>query len=403
VTRTLSSLPCPSGPDLLDVWWTPLAAALDGTGPALVPVPAGPAGRLVAEMARLDRPLEADDGPDDVALVVPTSGSTGIPKGALLTAGALRASGTATLERLSGPGRWLLALPVTHIAGLQVLARSLLAGLPPVVLDLAGGFDPDAFVAASNRLGKTERRYTSLVPTQVIRLLDAGESATRALRSYDAVLLGGAAAPPALLRRAEQEGIRLVTTYGMSETCGGCVYDGLPLRGVRVRLDDDGLIRLGGDVTFAGYRLRPDLTASALIEEAGSRWHVTNDIGRLVDGRLLVEGRVDDLIVTGAEKVAPLAVEAALSAVAQVREAAVVGAPDPEWGQRVVAVVVPADPGSPPTLDQLRDALRERLPAYALPRQLQLVTTLPMLDSGKPDRAALRAGVIGDKRSPRLR
>jgi o-succinylbenzoate---CoA ligase len=396
MSRTLRALPCPPDESVLDVWAAPLAAALDGSGPALVPVPQGPAGGPVAEMAQLNEPVE-----NGVALVVPTSGSTGIPKGALLSATALRASGTATSERIGGPGRWLLALPVTHIAGLQVLLRSILAGTRPVVQDLASGFDPAAFVDATSGLGDGDRRYTSLVPTQLARLLDAGGKPVRALQSFDAVLLGGAAAPPALLHRAERAGVRVLTTYGMSETSGGCVYDGVPLDGVRVRLDGGedavgngaGRIRLGGDVTFAGYRLRPDLTREALVEEGNLRWHLTRDLGRWTDGRLEVLGRVDDLIVTGAEKVAPLAVEAALTALDPVRDAAVIGAPDPEWGQRVAAVVVPADPDRPPTLDQLRAALRDRLPAYALPRQLRLVDALPLLASGKPDRGALRAGL----------
>jgi O-succinylbenzoic acid--CoA ligase len=204
------------------------------------------------------------------------------------------------------------------------------------------------------------------------------------------VLLGGAAADPSLLDRARAAGVPVVTTYGMSETCGGCVYDGRPLDGVAVRLDSDGRIRLGGDVVFAGYRLRPDRTADALTFEDGRRWHVTKDLGRWDGERLEVVGRVDDLINSGGEKVAPLAVEAALSAAPGVRDAVVVGAPDPEWGQRVVAVVVPTDPERPPSLEELRAAVRDRLPSYALPRQLRLVGAVPMLPSGKPDRARLR-------------
>jgi O-succinylbenzoic acid--CoA ligase len=399
VSRTLRALPCPTGPEVLDVWLPALAAALDGRGPALVPVPGGPAGAAVTTMARLDEPVDAD-APDDVALVVPTSGSTGVPKGAMLTAAALRASGAATEARVGGPGRWLLALPVTHVAGQQVLLRSLLAGTTPEVLDLAGGFDPVGFATATDRLGDV-RRYTSLVPTQLGRLLDAGGAAVDAVCSYDAVLLGGAAAPPALLERAAAAGARVLTTYGMSETCGGCVYSGLPLDGVQVRLDDrlddTGRIALGGDVVFSGYRLRPDLTAEAWeVDANGVRWHLTRDLGRLAGERLDVVGRVDDLIVTGAEKVAPLAVEAAVAALPAVRDVVVVGLPDPEWGQRVVAVVVLADRHRPPTLPDLRDALREALPGHALPRQLHVVDAIPLLDSGKPDRAGVRAAVPRD-------
>lgn len=385
MTRPLVGLPCPAGPELLELWLPALAAALDGSGPALVPVPEGPAGDAVRAMAQLDQPLERDD----VALVVPTSGSTGTPKGSMLTASALRASGAATAERIGGPGSWLLALPITHVAGQQVLIRSLLAGSTPVVQDLSDGFTAAGFAAGAARLPSGGRRYTSLVPTQLARLLD-DEAGRGALGSFDAVLLGGAAAPPTLLAAAAAAGVRAVTTYGMSETCGGCVYDGVPLPGVRVRLAADSRVELGGPVVFAGYRLRPDLDGEALSEDGEGRWHVTRDLGRFADGRLLLDGRVDDLINTGGEKVAPLAVEAALVRLDAVRDAAVVGRPDASWGQRVVAVVVPRDPAHPPTLEELREALRGRLPPPALPRELQLVAELPYLASGKPDRVRLR-------------
>jgi O-succinylbenzoic acid--CoA ligase len=312
---------------------------------------------------------------DDVCLVVPTSGSTGEPKGALLSAAALTASATATSARLGGDGRWLLALPPTHIAGLQVLIRSLLAGTTPVVLG-------DDFAAATEALG-SGRRYTSLVPTQLRRLLDSDASA--ALTSYDAVLVGGAAAPEALVARAREAGVRVVTTYGMSETSGGCVYDGEPLDGVRVDVTG-GVIRLGGPVLASGYRLRPDLTAAAFADG----WFTTNDLGELRGGRLTVIGRADDVVVTGGEKVAPAAVEAALSTHPAVAEAVVVGVPDDEWGQRVVAVVRLV-PGARLALDEAREHVAAVLPRAAAPRELRVVDALPLLASGKPDRAALAA------------
>lgn len=385
MARTLEPRPCPTGPAVLDIWWQPLAAALDGGGPALLPVPDGPAADGVLAMGRAGEPID-----DDVALVVPTSGSTGEPKGAQLTTAALRHSAAATLERLGGQGQWLLALPVTHIAGQQVLVRSLLANTPPVCLDLSCGFTAEGFAAATETL-TAPRRYTALVPTQLARLLD---DAPAALTSYDAVLVGGAATPPALLARARDAGVRAVTTYGMSETAGGCVYDGLPLDGVRVRLAGDGRILLGGPTVFRGYRLRPDLTAAALETADGTTWHVTNDIGRLDGGRLEVLGRRDDVIVTGGEKVAPVPVEAALCALAGVRAAAVVGVADREWGQRVVAAVVAADPSRPPTLDAVRAGLIA-LPRHALPREVVVVAALPLLASGKTDRDAVRRLVTG--------
>ena len=193
--------------------------------------------------------------PAGTAVVIATSGSTGEPKLVALSGAALRASARATEARLGGPGRWLLALPAEHVAGIQVIVRALLAGAPPVVMDLRTGFRPDAFAAATAALGPG-RRYTSLVPTQLRRILDA-EGAVAALRSYAAVLVGGAALDPATRERALAAGVRVVTTYGMSETAGGCVYDGVPLDGVTVELDEDGRILLGGPTLASGY-LRAD-------------------------------------------------------------------------------------------------------------------------------------------------
>jgi O-succinylbenzoic acid--CoA ligase len=377
----LKALPTPSGPAAVDLWSEPLAAALAGNGPALVPVPDGPAGAAVTEMARLGEPLEVPD----VALVVPTSGSTGVPKGALLTAEAVRVSSQEALTALGGPGDWLLAVPVTHIAGLNVLTRALLGGGRTVAMDLTDGFTAEGFVAATSSMS-SERRYTSIVPTQLTRLLDAGPAAVEAIASYDGVLLGGAAASAALLERAAAAGVRVVTSYGMSETCGGCVYNGVPLDGVRVDLGD-GRIALGGECVFSGYRLRSDLTAEALEARDGVRWHLTRDAGRWVDGRLEILGRIDDMITTGAEKVAPLAVEGALATLPGIREAVVVGVADDQWGQAVAAAIT-ADRAF--TLDEIRDALRPVLPAYALPHRLLVLDQLPLLATGKPDRATLR-------------
>ena len=344
-----------------------LAAALDG-GPAVVPEVAPE----VLAALRPDEPLEHDD----VALVVPTSGSTGEPKGVLLSAGNLRSSALATADRLGGHGQWLLAIPPTHVGGLQVLVRSLLAGTTPVVLP-PGPFEAAAFAEATARLTGA-RRYVSLVPTQLRRLLaDAG-----AVRAYDAVLLGGAAAPAALLDRARAAGVRVVTTYGMSETSGGCVYDGVPLDGVRVRVDG-GRVRLGGPVVARGYRLRPDLTAAAFDGDV----FTTSDLGRLDGGVLTVLGRADDVLVSGGENVAPLAVEAALESHPSVVEAAVTGVPDDEWGTRVVALVVLREPL---TLGEARDHVAAVLPRSWAPRALREVDALPLLASGKLDRAALR-------------
>jgi o-succinylbenzoate---CoA ligase len=228
--------------------------------------------------------------------------------------------------------------------------------------------------------------HVSVVPTQLRRLLDTDPGAAWA-RGFTSVLLGGAAAPAALVGAARAAGVPVVTTYGMSETCGGCVYDGRPLDGVTVATGDDGRIRISGPALFSGYRLRPDLTAAAM----DGAWFVTSDLGAVrPDGRLTVRGRADDVIITGGENVVAGEVAALLETCPGVREAAVVGRPDPEWGERVVAVIVPDNPAQPPTLDLLCRHVRERLPRYALPRELVLRPAMPMLPSGKPDLETLR-------------
>lgn len=340
-----------------------------------------PTGGLAAALAGVER-LLADGG----TAVIETSGSTGAAKRALLPASALRASAEATLSRLGGPGQWLLALPVEHVAGYQVLVRSVLAGTVPV--GLRGSFTAETFAAASRALTGA-RRYAALVPTQLRRVL-GDDKATAALGTYDAILVGGAALDPALGDAAAAAGAPIVTTYGMTETCGGCVYDGVPLAGVLVDAPADGPIRLGGPVVFAGYEGRPDLTAAALQTHGDVRWHVTRDHGHVdADGRLVVLGRLDDMIITGGYNVAPTVVEHALVRAGGVAAAVVVGLPDPEWGQRLVAVVVDAAV-RPPAVADVRAALRGVVPAYALPRAVIAVPELPMLASGKPDRTAVR-------------
>ncbi|MDU0314276.1 o-succinylbenzoate--CoA ligase [Phycicoccus sp. M110.8] len=373
-----------------------LRAALDGSGPAVLPCAA-------------DGPLpELPDGavPDDgTALVVGTSGSTGTPKLAMLPATALGASADATHDRLGGPGTWLLAMPPHHIAGVQVMLRCVAAGTEPHFVDLSGGFTPDALARAVARMTPaadptpggpsmgpaTARRYTALVPTQLVRVL-ADPGATAALADLDAVLVGGAGTPPSVLSAARAEGIRVVTTYGMSETCGGCVYDGEPLRGALVRTDAEGRLSLGGATLATGYLGRPDLTAAAFSTDAdGTRWFRTDDVGhRDGVGRWHVDGRLDDLVNTGGLKVAPRVVEDALTEVVPgVAEAVVVGLPDAEWGQVVAAALVLSPGADPPTLTGARDALRGTLPAHALPRHLLVLGALPLRGPGKPDRLAV--------------
>jgi o-succinylbenzoate---CoA ligase len=382
----LDPLPVPSGPAALALL-PRLAEALGGGAPVLPYAAASPVPEVPAH--------GPDDLPEGLAVVVGTSGSTGTPKRAMLTAAALRASARATHERLGGPGQWLLPLPAHHVAGLQVLLRSVDAGTVPVVLDLAGGFTPEAFCAAVTRLEPAQRHYTSLVPTQVLRVLDH-PGGSRALRSLDAVLVGGAGLPPTLRSRATEAGVTLVATYGMSETAGGCVYDGRPLDGTHVAVADDGRVSLGGDTLAHGYLGEPRLTAQSFSTDAdGIRWFRTDDVGhRDDDGRLHVDGRLDDVVNTGGLKVAPRVVEDAITGhLPEVAEAVVVGTPHAEWGQAVSALLVlrPGSAGPPPTVADLRSRLRGILPGHALPHRVVVADAVPLRGPGKPDRRAVAA------------
>lgn len=352
--------------------------------------------------------LAAPDGSPGAELRVPTSGSTGQPRQVVLSARAVRASGEATASRLGGHGQWLLALPTTHVAGLQVVARSVLAGTTPVLMDLRDGFRSQHFAEATGRL-TGERRFTSLVPTQAHRLVAdaaAGSPAgLEALARYDAVLLGGAAPAPALLAALAQAGVRVVTTYGMSETAGGCVYDGVPLDGVAVRVHE-GRIEISGPVLAERYADDPVATAQAFRTGSdGVRWLRTNDVGVLTTGdgvdRLTVQGRGDDMLITGGVNVAPAAVEALLTGAHGIAQACVVGLADEEWGTTVVAVVTLA-PGVEQTpqelLTQIRWHVTDILGAPAAPRHVVIVDELAQRGPGKIDRrevASLAARRLG--------
>jgi len=380
--RELRPVDVPAGPEVLDHLLPALAEALDG-GPAVLPVPVSSGGRAT-RLVEAMRPH--DPVPAGTALVIPTAGSTGEPKGVLLSATALRASAETALGRLGGPGHWLAALPATHIAGLQVLIRSAVAGSTPVVLDLADGFDAETFAAATVRLfaGTTGRRYTALVPTQLRRILDAETAVLDAARAYHAILIGGAAAPEHLLQQAAEAGIPVVTTYGMTETSGGCVYDGRPLPGVGLGIDDAGRIRVSGAVLATGYRTP---TEDVVFDDP---WFTTSDLGQISDdGMLTVLGRADDVVVTGGVNVPLSAVESAVADHPAVSEVACTAVEDAEWGQRVVAVVVPKESAHGPTLESVRAHVARRSPASYAPRQLVVVEALPNLPSGKVDRVAL--------------
>ena len=327
---------------------------------------------MIPAARELDAWLAADD-PDP--WVVETSGSTGSPKRVVLPRTAVLASVEASARRLGGSGRWLLALPESYVAGLQVICRSLVAGHEPVALDEHASFAEAARATTST----TADAFVSLVPTQLHRLLatDAGP-----LRSFHTVLLGGGPIDPGLRRRADDAGVRVVATYGSAATAGGCVYDGMPLDGVGAAIDRDGRIRLGGPTLFERYDGDPDLTARTLVDG----WFLTSDAGRLdEDGRLQVLGRLDDVVVSGGVNVPAPAVAARLREHPDVAAAEVLGLPDEEWGNRLVAFVV-----GPVPLDAAREWVAQVHPRSWAPRQLVALDEIPLLPNGKPDRLTLR-------------
>ncbi|MBM7503260.1 AMP-binding protein [Agromyces aurantiacus] len=373
-----------------------LADAL-ADGPAIWPVPPSGGHEASVEIGHVD---------DGVAVVVETSGSTASPKRVLLSAAALRASAEATATALGGHGRWVLAVPAHYIAGVQVLVRSIVAG-PPVVAMSDGSFTPDAFAAATMQVMRTRDalpRYTSLVPVQLARIVEAAEAEpsghlARTLAFYAAILVGGQRVDPALVERATAFGARVVRTYGSSETAGGCVYDGRPLPGVRVR-EADGLIELGGPMLADGYLDDPERTAAAFPTDAdGTRWYRTGDLGSVDEhGVLRITGRADDVIISGGVKVVLAEVERAVHGVPGFGEAVVVGVPDREWGERaaVVATRTAAAAASDALAALVAATDRAGLGPAARPSRLELVDALPRLSSGKPDRRALEARLRGD-------
>jgi O-succinylbenzoic acid--CoA ligase len=354
---------------------------LDG-GPALTVLPAEP----LAWRARVRNAVrpERETGP---ALVVPTSGSSGEPVGVVLGADAVRWSAEQTAERLGRPSAWVLALPLTHVAGLMVLARAVTTGarltrvrrgadvsLSRAVheaADRAGAGDPAEGGDASSVA-------ISLVPTQVRRLI-ADDPA--ALRRFSRVMVGGAALEPDVHRQAEDADVRLVTSYGMTETCGGFVHDGVPLPGTELVLDAVGRIAVAGPMLATAYR-------GARHDEPLPRPFATGDLGRWEDGRLVVVGRTDDVVTTGGVSVPLPAVDVLLRAHPDVTDAAAVAVPDAEWGSRIVGVVV-ADGHLDPAA--LRAHVARQAEAAYVPQRIVVVDGLPRPAPDKVDRAALAA------------
>lgn len=316
-----------------------------------------------------------DEVGDDVALIVESSGSTGTPKRSHLSLNALTASATASQLRLGGPGQWLLALPINFVAGANVLVRSLIAETQPVMMNTSLPFTAEGFSRAASMLTAT-RRYTSLVPTQLERLaavVDSDDLLRAQLKRFDAILVGGQAPNPLTFERLRNLGIKLIETYGMTETCGGCVYDGIPLDGVKVDLVGESRIKLGGSTL-----------ANEFVAEGG---FITNDLGEFdAQHRLRVLGRIDRVIASGGVKIALDRVEQLASGVPGVVEVAASPIVDAEWGQRVGI----AYQGSPEVADNIAEALADTLGPAGKPVRVIRVDKLPRLANGKSDLLAIK-------------
>jgi O-succinylbenzoic acid--CoA ligase len=371
------------------VFLAELRLALSEPDEALLPVPA------------LEATPSAGRGalgpvPRNVAVVIETSGSTAAPKRVLLSTDALLASAAASGVALGGDGQWLLALPAHYIAGVQVLVRSIAAGTEPVFLP-TGHFDPAVFADHARRL-EHPLRFTSLVPVQLARLLDAADTDAgllAVLTRFTGILVGGQAVSAELVERADRFGIRLLRTYGSSETAGGCVYNGRPIGNTVVRAID-GELEISGSVLAEGYLDDADRTRERFVTENGRLWYRTGDLGAVAaDGTVSVTGRADNVIISGGEKVFLDAVQSVVRGLPGLAEAVIVPAEDPAWGQVPVVVLAHHRGARVPDLPMVRSAVAAALGNPARPARIVTVRAIPQLASGKPDRQALAAVVAG--------
>jgi O-succinylbenzoic acid--CoA ligase len=320
--------------------------------------------------------------------IVATSGASGEPKLVDLSARACEAAveGSFRTLAIASDEPWVACLTPAHAGGLLVYLRAALGGAPLVALER---FTPEGLVEHAPR-----GAHVALVPTMLHRLVTAGVD----LSTLGVLLVGGGRLEPALRDAARGLGGRVVSTYGLTETAGGVVYDGVAFEGTAIRLGPDGQLELSGPTLMEGYRDDPAATSRAFATDG---WLRTGDRGALDDhGRLHVLGRGDEAIRTGGETVWPDEVEPHLRSHPKVADAAVAGRPDPEWGERVEAWIVPTVPADPPTLGELRDHLRERLAGFKAPRTLHLVDAIPRTPGGKLRRSALEPDRSPDVRRP---
>jgi len=395
---SLTRVPVAPGAEGVDAVAAAVSPIIAGEGPPIAVYPQVRKGQpdrhgaMFAAAVRADAPVDNKS----VAVVIPTSGSSGEPRGVLLSREALIAAADAQHEALQGPGLWLTAVPVTGIGGLMTVVRSLRAGHDASVLPGVGGaspFTPDAFAVAVDEFVRRAGdlgmpAYTSLVPTQLSRLVAADPALLEPVTRLSALLVGGSPLPDQVRHQAATLGIPVIESYGATETCGGVVYDGIPVPGVDVGINDEGRIEVGGPTVAMGYRLRPDLTERNF---ASGRF-LSRDEGRFQNGRLTILGRQDQIVKVGGHKVSLRAVTEVLRSHPRVIEAITVGSPDREWGQVPISVIVPDDTVVTSTdfdhaelIQQLQDQVAESLGRASTPRRIEIRSELPTLHSGKSD------------------
>jgi len=401
--RALTAVTVPPGMGGVLKLASVIGRALDGTGPAIAPMAAGPEFIVTQtrEALRPDNPAYPLES-NDIAIVIATSGSTGTPRGVLLSKQALAASATAFGNRFGTNNRWVVSVPAHRIAGIMVLVRSWFHNSPFEIDPSVGGartFQAAAFAATTMRAVRESNSdgrslMVSLVPTQIARLLESGSVGIEALQSYDLVLSGAAATPQPMLNKLRELGIKVSVSYGMTETCGGCVFDGRPLDDVNISLStkDDiepGRVTISGNVAASGYRLRPDLDAVSFI----SGQIQTHDVGKLDSSGLLhILGRLDDVVTVGGVNVALSAVESLIRHHPAIEDVAVIDLQDELWGSIPIAYVVTRNQISDTSnlVAEIQSTIRDQVGRAAVPRTVQFVASLPMLDSGKIDRISLR-------------
>ena len=350
--------------------------------PAVLPLPANNnhLSYLLASNLRAEEKID-----DDIAVVIPTSGTTGKPKGAMLTADSLKASAEASHAYLGGKGQWLLALPICHIAGLQVMIRSIISSTIPVILPV--DFKPYTLISAINSL-TGNRRYASMVAVQLHKTLH-NVDAVSALASLNAVLIGGGPISNKLMERASSLGINIIHTYGMSETSGGCIYNGTALNGVSLRIENSRVL-IGGPLVAKGYRNA--INSNPFIS---TNWFCSNDLGIIENtGKLRIIGRADESINTGGLTIVPQLVESVINTHPSINACVVFGIPDKYLGERV-AVAILLTPRTPiPKIDEIQKYVTKTLDITATPREMYIVKKLPYNSLGKINRSSLAQTLV---------